>query len=768
MKVLGALESAQIEWFTSGTKPAPSSYPYRVIYTTDTKQILVSDGTTWLPSNITFYTSGTLPVAGPTNAYQVAFITDTFQVRVSNGTVWTTIGARLDTYTSGTIPAASANSNQLIWVSDIQQVQISNGTSWVQVGSASGLKNYFAQNNANPNFETNSVTPWSACTLTFSSGVPSGAPTLTATQMALSVSASSPLSGSYSMLLSKSAANAQYQGVISGAMTIDREDTAKVLYGSFSYEVVSGTVDFSGASTQTYEIWIYNTVSGAWTQPAGYRGMNQSSGQGKVTFSFQTDGSVSNNSYKIAVITQQTGTGAIVVKFDSFQIGPSAIVLGAVVTDWRDFPSVAAGTLITATVTNPSFGTIGVNKAEWRRVGDSMEIMWDFRQSTAGGAGSGGYLFNLPPGYVIDSTKTTIGSANSDSKSLGVFHAFDGASLIGTGWVYAYSSTQLAATFQWQNGSVSYSTTGWSNGGTVTFASTSGQFSLLAKLPIAGWSSNVQVSSDTDTRVVAFQAIKNGGTATSLSNITSWSTLVEDTHGAFNNTTGEYVVPVSGDYQVNVTHGGSNAGNNSSIFLNSGAVIYGAAGIRTSVSHKLKCVAGDKISTQATSTFTPNADNNSTVMSIFRLSGPSVIAATESVNAKYYSCTSSISSTLGTMTYATKVFDSHNAYSGGIYTLPVSGKFQINAGIFVSATFSASNAVNISIFNGATEITRTYLVMQGWTGSSTFNQYVAISDIISGNAGDQITIKAACGGTSPTVATSSQISNYFSIARVGN
>jgi len=57
MKVYGALEAAQLEWFTDAGKPAASSYQYRVIYITDTKQVLVSDGTNWNPVNARFVNS---------------------------------------------------------------------------------------------------------------------------------------------------------------------------------------------------------------------------------------------------------------------------------------------------------------------------------------------------------------------------------------------------------------------------------------------------------------------------------------------------------------------------------------------------------------------------------------------------------------------------------------------------------------------------------------------------------------------------------------
>jgi hypothetical protein len=47
MKVYGPLEVAQLEWFTTAGRPAPSAYAYRVIFDTDIKSVLVSDGTNW-------------------------------------------------------------------------------------------------------------------------------------------------------------------------------------------------------------------------------------------------------------------------------------------------------------------------------------------------------------------------------------------------------------------------------------------------------------------------------------------------------------------------------------------------------------------------------------------------------------------------------------------------------------------------------------------------------------------------------------------------
>jgi hypothetical protein len=658
--------------------------------------------------------------------------------------VWTTIGARLDTYTSGTIPAASANSNQLIWVSDIQQVQVSNGTSWVQVGSASGLKNYFAQNNANPNFETNSVTPWSACTLTFSSGVPSGVPTLTATQMAIATTAASPLAGTYSLQLTKSAANAQYQGFISGAMTIDREDTAKVLYGSFSYEVVSGTVDFSGASTQTYEIWIYNTLSGAWTQPAGYRGMNQSSGQGKVTFSFQTDGSVSNNSYKIAVITQQTGTGAIVVKFDSFQIGPSAIVLGATMTDWQAYTPAFNG-----------FGTPTPITMFWRRVGDSVEIKGKFTCGTSTGVQA---QVGLPNSFTTDSNKI------STIEIVGVAEiGLIGAIGQNVGVTYAALSEQNVQYITFS--SRSSSTTGLTKLTGSSVATSGIVISVYAKVPVSGFSSNVQMSNDTDTRVVVARVSGNPANATA-GNPIIYPTVTQDTHGAYNATTGKYTIPVSGYYDVSAFISCTFATNGYTYVALDGVqqtpylqYIPSAVGAGGG-SITIYANAGQLLDIRATQNCTAFSGTTANGFSVSRRSGPSVIAANESVNASYYVSATFAASTTTPVNFDSKEFDSHNAVTTSAtawkFTAPVSGLYSVTliANIGTGSFGWHSIYKNGVVYKGIA------------TGSSTTNAFG--NGLVRLNAGDYVDIRPQLATSYTGGALSAALITFFQISRVGN
>ena len=49
-KIYGALEVAQLEWFTQSpdNRPLAASNTYRVIYASDVKQVQISDGTNWI------------------------------------------------------------------------------------------------------------------------------------------------------------------------------------------------------------------------------------------------------------------------------------------------------------------------------------------------------------------------------------------------------------------------------------------------------------------------------------------------------------------------------------------------------------------------------------------------------------------------------------------------------------------------------------------------------------------------------------------------
>ncbi len=121
------------------------------------------------------------------------------------------------------------------------------------------------------------------------------------------------------------------------------------------------------------------------------------------------------------------------------------------------FPSVAAGTMITGSVSDPTYGaSIGQNIAyssitTYSDGTKSGEYWWDFSSSGAGTDGSGIILFNLPSGQTIN---TTIAPPYAGVVSVSVLSYSIGGLFLATraagtlfiqGNPYVYSSTQIAA-----------------------------------------------------------------------------------------------------------------------------------------------------------------------------------------------------------------------------------------------------------------------------------------------------------------------------------
>ncbi len=76
---------------------------------------------------------------------------------------------------------------------------------------------------------------------------------------------------------------------------------------------------------------------------------------------------------------------------------PKSNVSGDSATSWHPFT-----VDISAVTTAPVKGTIVIDSAFWRRehqTSPNIVITWNYRQSAAGNAGSGTYLFSLPPGF---------------------------------------------------------------------------------------------------------------------------------------------------------------------------------------------------------------------------------------------------------------------------------------------------------------------------------------------------------------------------------
>lgn len=152
---------------------------------------------------------------------------------------------------------------------------------------------------------------------------------------------------------------------------------------------------------------------------------------------------------------------------------------------------------------NPTIGTTTARLASWQKIGSSMLLQWTIIQTGAGTAGSGTYLFPLPPGYTIDSARANISTDQELATVLG-YGDFNNTSSKGLPLkVMAYDSTRLFGAY---------------NGGTLlTNAAGVGganwRMTFTAIVPIAGWSNVITGSFKQMADVAYIKDVKASGTA---------------------------------------------------------------------------------------------------------------------------------------------------------------------------------------------------------------------------------------------------------------
>lgn len=574
-------------------------------------------------------------------------------------------------------------------------------------------------------------------------------------------STSSPLRGTASFLWTKSAANRQGEG-FSYDFTIDASDKAKVLQISFDYLVSSGTYADSDMT-----IWIYDVTNAALIQPAGYTIQNATvSMSQKATFQ-----SASNStSYRLIVHTASTSASAYTLKFDNFAVGPQIVTNGAAITDW-----------VTYTPTVTGFGTLASQQVQSRRVGDSLEVR--------------GVLVTGTPTAVTASVTLGFNGINNnvtaDTSKIGG-GGYSPNTSIGTAWEQGNTATFFGIQPILSSNTICFgSQTSTANPTTINTGSaligSASTITFSISVPIVGWSSNVQLSSDTDTRVVAAKYTGNDGASLSGTPVVvKGMTLAYDTHSFINLTTGAITIPVSGKYEF-TCQAGCNALSTAAnqyflIELRTGSTA-NAGTVKDStyqrlanscyvgtptISYSLDCIAGEVYSFQAASDVGASRALQGGFIAVKRLSGPSVIAASESVHARYGGSTTTLTnSTTVDVTFTTKEKDTHNAFNGTTFTVPVSGTYQVVMGLETAAfTAGSVGAACQAIItkNGSDHSKTTTAAMT----TSSVPYAPIVTALISCIAGDTLKGRFYHNlGATPTL-NNQTYSCYISFTRVGN
>lgn len=668
-------------------------------------------------------------------------------------------------YINGLSGTVSANSGAISVYASPTPSSVRNGTLLFDndvTGKAAYRQIPLPQKNyiVNPGFENGIATSgWALCGVTMSGTTPTGAISAPSGAITATATSTNPINGNYSLQIAAASNWTAGQGFYQ-QFVIDNEYKASSLSIQFAYQLVSGTGNWSGTSSNTLACWIQDGGTGIWIQPAGVWNFVQNSGIGKFVGSFQT--SSSSTTYILTVLCINSTGSAMTVNFDDFFVGPAGGNIAPVLSDWVSYTPSCNWTNQTTT-------------GKWRREGDSI---WCLVRVALTGTPAGGALqLGIPSGLTIDTTKfisttSILSDGEAVSSGVGVFHTF---------CQYATTTTVYATYINSGTNSLTASVTP-----TLPFSFKNTDYiDIQWQVPISGWSSNAVSSADSDQRLVAMRYTST--TSVSAPNTTQtvmpYNNLVYDSHSAFSTSTYLYTVPVPGMYQVSAAFDfATNSTNGREMWLwvngsqvaamasqwtppsTNNAYMYGSTAYYCTAGQTIQIKGVQNSGGSLTMGSTLNANYN--WISIERIGGAPIVQAADSVGAYVTGQpTGTLNSSYNTITFPTITKDYTGSYSSGNYTVPVSGTYNITATVAISGSFVNGTIANTAIYiNGS--LIAYQSIPAGNTGSYTIQPTVTMN-CYPCNAGDIVTVRCQTGATTPTFSATSGAS-YFSISRVGN
>jgi len=277
---------------------------------------------------------------------------------------------------------------------------------------------------------------------------------------------SSPLDGTADFLMTLTTGASRQGEGCSLVVNIPVAYRGKAIRVTFPY-ITTGTIAQGDIVTYAYDV----TNSSLLAPSTTISGISSSAGTLYSIFMTQT----STAQLRIGLHIARTSTAAATIEFDDVQVKQDISVANTPFSDWTPY-----SVTVTGSSSNPTKGTTTIDQGYWRRVGDSMEIRYEYNQTAAGSAGSGSYFFSIPSNCTIDSTKVSLSGQNGGRQSVGTGVSYDATNLY-TSAVIVDDTTHLALVNQAGGGSLVGSSS-------FSFSNTVSRIGFDAMVPCAGWS----------------------------------------------------------------------------------------------------------------------------------------------------------------------------------------------------------------------------------------------------------------------------------------
>lgn len=673
---------------------------------------------------------------------------------VDGGTASNTSRVTIPKNTKTNLDGLTRKEATVVYATDESKLYVDDGSNLIAVGSGEGTGAYNYITNGTAETDTSG---WTRYANTTPSAKPDDFGVTPSSLTTWTRSTSTPLVGDASFLLTKDAVNRQGEGVYYQFTAEEGHKTLKNLLRMLA--------DTSNANIADGDLAIY-LVSSSDSFVADFNIIEPNNpdilaGVKEIFKQMQFDSS--DDDYRLCIHIASTNATAYTAKFDNIVFGPHEVAKGLTGHDWKSFTP--TGDWANTTYTG-----------RYRRVGDSAEIEY---VATVTGAVSGDFVLDMPAGLVMDTSKMeSTANYKLNGTSMSLFQAF-GRIL---GFPVYLSNTEIKVLVV---DDAAASTHAWNTlSDTTPRADTVGDVHIVTiKVPIAGWSSNSQMSEDLGGREIYVKADGSNTTVSGGESTIVFTSTTRDTTNSFDGTT--FTVPETGVYII--AFGAETAATTSADNFIANLNV-GGSFVQRIFDHRTKmfdadnarktgngCILypltkGEEVTISIADPDNLNLDNAE--LSIYKLANPQTILETETVAARYTSDSGQTVPTAFGTNFITEdlSYDTHGAYntSTGEYTIPISGWYMVNARLTVLSTdfLSAGTFFQAFFYVDGSGYEEAFITKAPDSGGNLDDVHGNGSMVAYFNKGQVITVKFRENSTDSMTLDTNGTRNVFSIARI--